>query len=146
MEAIDRDAVVSTLNSILEVELAGVIRYTQYSLMVFGHARIPIMSWMREQAAESLTHATLIGEEITALGAPVSLGIGELVGSHHPHVDEMMREMIVHENKGIQLYRELLRLVEGRHLSLEELARQMIRNEEMHVAEIDKMLRTRGDA
>jgi bacterioferritin len=58
----------------------------------------------------------------------------------------MMREMIVHEIKWIQLYRELLRLVEGGHVSLEELARQVIRNEEMHVAEIDKMLRTRGDA
>jgi bacterioferritin len=143
---IDRDKVVATLNAIVELELAGAIRYTQYSLQVFGHARIPIMQWMREQATESLDHAAIVGEEVTSLGAKVSLGIGELVGTHHDHLDEMMREMLIHERAGIALYRELLGLVEDRSVSLEELARQMIRNEELHVAAIEKMLRTRGDA
>jgi bacterioferritin len=143
---LDQEQVVKTLNEILELELAGAVRYTQYSLMVFGHARIPIISWMREQAAESLLHATLAGEEVTSLGLSVSLGIGELVGSHHPTVDEMMQEMLVHERRGVSLYESLLELVEGRHVSLEEYARQMIRNENLHIAEIDKMLRRRGDA
>ena len=35
-----------SLNTILELELAGVVRYLHYSLMVFGHARIPIIGWM----------------------------------------------------------------------------------------------------
>ena len=52
---------------------------------------------VREQAAESLTHATLAGEEVTSLGQLVSLGIGDLVGSHHSTVDEMMQEMLVHD-------------------------------------------------
>jgi bacterioferritin len=41
---IDRPKVVGLLNRILEVELAGVVRYTHYSLMVFGYNRIPIVS------------------------------------------------------------------------------------------------------
>jgi len=143
---LDQDQVVKTLNEIVELELAGAVRYTQYSLMVFGHARIPIISWMRDQASESLMHAALAGEEVTSLGKTVSLGIGELVGTHHPALDEMMQEMLIHERKGIQLYETLLGLVEGRNVSLEEYARQMIRNENLHVAEIDKMLRRRGDA
>ena len=142
----DRDEVIKTLNQILELELAGTVRYTQYSLMVFGHARIPITSWMRQQADEALMHAALVGEEITTLGGQVSLGIGELVGTHHASLDDMMQEMIVHERHGIQLYRRLLELVEGRNVSLEELARQQVRNEELHVSEIEKMLRKRGDA
>jgi bacterioferritin len=142
----DQDQVVKTLNEIVELELAGAVRYTQYSLMVFGHARIPIISWMRDQAAESLTHAALAGEEVTSLGQVVSLGIAELVGSHHSTVDEMMQEMLVHEKRGVQLYEALLGLVEGRSVSLEEYARQMIRNENLHLAEIEKMLRRRGDA
>ena len=146
MTTIDREAVAGTLNKLLELELAGAIRYTQYSLMVFGHARIPIIEWMREQAAESLGHATLVGEEVTTLGAIPSLSIGELVGTHHPRVDDMMKEMVVHEQRGIELYRELLSQVEGRDVALEDLARQMIRNEQLHVSEIEKMLRTRGDA
>ena len=143
---IEHDDVITTLNEIVELELAGAVRFTQYSLMVFGHARIPIIGWMREQAAESLLHATLAGEEITALGGRVSLGIGDLVGTHHDAVDEMMGEMVLHEQRGIALYERLLSLVEGRIVPLEEYARQMLRNEAVHVAEIQKMLRRRGDA
>ena len=143
---LDRDEATKVLNEIVELELAGAVRYTQYSLMVFGHARIPIISWMREQAAEALTHAIAAGEEVTSLGGRVSLGIGELVGTHHDSVDEMMQEMLVHERHGVALYARLLSLAEGRSVSLEELARTTIRSEQLHVAEIEKMLRRRGDA
>src|SRR5689334_5725336 len=143
---IDRGEAIETLNRIVELELAGAVRYTQYSLMVFGHARIPIISWMRQQADEALMHAAQAGEEVTTLGGQVSLGIGELVGTYHASLDEMMQEMMIHERHGIELYHRLLELVEGRSVSLEELARQMVRNEELHLSEIEKMLRKRGDA
>jgi len=143
---LDTQAVVAVLNDLVELELAGAVRYTQYSLMVFGHARIPIIQWMRDQASESLRHAATLGEEVTNFGERVSLGIGELVGVHHDTVDEMMQEMLVHERRGITGYQQLLSLVEGRDVSLEELARQMVRSEQLHVAEIEKMLRRRGDA
>ena len=143
---LDRDDAIKLLNEIVELELAGAVRYTQYSLMVFGHGRIPIISWMRAQASEALLHATTAGEEVTALRGRVSLGIGELVGTHHDSVDEMMQEMLIHERRGIELYAKLLAAVEGRSVSLEELSRTTIRAEELHVAEIEKMLRRRGDA
>jgi len=143
---VDVTSAVAVLNRIVELELAGSIRYTQYSLMVFGHARIPIVNWMRQQAAESVMHAVQAGEEVTSRGGKVSLSIGELVGVHHDSVDEMMQEMLVHERHGVALYRELLELVEGKDISLEELARQMIRQEELDIHEIEKMLRKRGDA
>jgi bacterioferritin len=84
---LNKDEAIELLNRIVELELAGAVRYTQYSLMLFGHARIPIMSWMRQQAAESLLHATQAGEEVTTLGARLSLGIGELAGTHHDSID-----------------------------------------------------------
>jgi bacterioferritin len=143
---LNRDEAINLLNRIVELELAGAVRYTQYSLMVFGHARIPIMDWMREQAAEALLHATQAGEEVTTLGARLSLSIGELAGTHHDSVDDIMQELLVHERKGVELYRRLLDLSAGKSVSLEEFARQKIRNEEMHVAAIEKMLRRRGDA
>jgi bacterioferritin len=40
---LSKDEAIALLNRIVELELAGAVRYTQYSLMVFGHARIPIM-------------------------------------------------------------------------------------------------------
>ncbi len=114
------------------------MRFTQYSLMVFGHARIPITGWMREQAEQALAHAIQAGDEVTALGGNVSLGIGELVGTLHPTVDDILGEMLLQERRRIALYRRLLVLAEGHCVSLEELARQMIRNEELDVAEIEK--------
>lgn len=143
---LDEGRAIDILNQIVELELAGSVRYTQYSLMVFGHARIPIISWMRQQASESVVHAVQAGEEVTSRGRKVSLAIGELVGIHHDSIDEMMQEMLIHERKGIELYRQLLDVSDGVDVSLEELARQMIRTEELDVAEIEKMLRKHGDA
>jgi bacterioferritin len=137
---------IAVLNGLVELELAGAVRYTQYSLMIFGHARIPIMHWMREQATESLLHATEAGEEVTAMGGEVSLAIAELAGTHHASVDDILQELLVHERKGVELYRKLLKVSEGWSVSLEEFAREKIRGEEMHLAEIGKMLRRRGDA
>ena len=143
---LDRDETIKVLNEIVELELAGAVRYTQYSLMVFGHARIPIMGWMRQQATDDLAHASQAGEEVTSLGGKVSLAIGDLVGTHHDSVDEMMLEMLSHERRGVDLYNRLLQLAEGKSVSLEEFARAMLRSEELHIAEIEKMLRRRGDA
>ena len=142
----DREETLKVLNEIVELELAGVVRYTQYSLMIFGHARIPIMNWMRQQALESLAHATQAGEEVTALGGNVSLGIGKLAGAHPSSIDGMLREMLEQERRAVDLYRKLLALTEGANVSLEELSRQMIRTEELDVAEIEKMLRKPGEA
>ena len=92
MAELDRDEVVGLLNRILEQELAGVVRYTHYSLLVFGHNRIPIVAWLRGQAAESLAHAQQAGEMITHLGAYPSLAIGALLDSHQTDVGTILRD------------------------------------------------------
>ena len=145
MSKIDNDQIVGVLNRLLEVELAGVVRYTHYSLLVFGFGRIPIVSWLREQANESLLHAQQVGEWITTLGAYPSLAIGPLLDSHKHDIAAMLRESLEAEGESLKLYRELLALVEGRFVALEEFARQMIYVEELHAAEVDKMLRKPGD-
>jgi len=137
----DRVAVVATLNRILETELAGVVRYTHYSLMIFGYNRIPIVSWMRAQATESLSHAQEAGEKITHLEEHPSLAIGPLLETHRHDIGDILREALEHEKGGLADYRDLLRLVEGRSTFLEEYARQMIFQEEAHVGEVEKMLR-----
>jgi bacterioferritin len=138
-------AVAATLNKILEFELAGMVRYTHYSLMIFGYNRIPIVSWLRAQAAESLTHAQQAGELITQLGEHPSLAIGPLVETHKHDVGDILREAMQHERDTVALYYELLKLAEGRSVMIEEYARQMIFQEEQHLGEVDKMLRRPGD-
>jgi len=141
----DKDKVINTLNKILEHELAGVVRYLHYSLMVFGHSRIPIIGWMREQATESMAHASAAGELVTALGGHPSLKIGKLLETEKHDINAILTETLVHEQEGVEMYEALLALVEGKDVRLEEYARQMIQSEMDHISEVDKMLRRPGD-
>ena len=142
---IDIDAVINVLNKILETELAGVVRYTHYSLMVFGFNRIPIVSWMRGQATESLNHATEAGELITHLNGHPSLGIGPLLETHRHDIGDILKESLEHETLALAAYNKLLELVKDQHVMLEEYARRMIALEEMHLGEVQKMLRKPAD-
>jgi bacterioferritin len=139
------DKIVKLLNRILELELAGVVRYTHYSLMVFGYNRIPIIGWLREQANESLMHAGKAGELITHLGGHPSLSIGPLLETHNHDIGDILRESLEHEGIALQAYRDLLAEVEGKSIMLEEYAREMIYAEELHQGEVNKMLRKPGD-
>lgn len=144
LNKIETEEVIATLNRILELELAGLVRYMHYSFMVFGHNRIPIVAWLRSQADEAQTHAAQAGEHITNLGGHPSLKIGPLLETHKHNVDEILAESLAHEEEGLQEYRRLLEQVKDRSIMLEEYARQQIAAEEAHLAEIRKMLRKPG--
>ena len=142
---LDEASVVELLNQVLELELAGVVRYTHYSFMVYGYGRIPIVSWLRSQADESLLHAQEAGELITQLEGNPSLGIGPLLEAHTSDVAVILEESLKHEEGGLTAYGDLLALVDGRSVMLEEYARRMISDETRHVGEVKKMLRAPGD-
>lgn len=137
--------VCDTLNEILKEELAGVVRYTHYSMMVYGYGRIPIVSWFRGQANEALTHAQEAGELLTTMGEHPSLEIGHLLESHNHDIGDILRESLEMEGVALELYKKLLGLVEDKNVMLEEYARKMIYAEELHRGEVDKMLRRPGD-
>jgi bacterioferritin len=137
--------VIERLNRILELELSGVVRYTHYSFMVYGYGRIPIVSWLRSQADESLLHAQEAGELITQLEGDPSLGIGPLLETHTHDIGAILEESLKHEDEGLAAYGDLLKLVEGQSVMLEEYARRMISDETRHVGEVKKMLRAPGD-
>src|SRR5436305_11808488 len=102
---IDKKAVVALLNEILETELAGVVRYTHYSLMVFGHSRIPIVSWLRGEATTCLYHANDAGEMVTHLGEHPSLKIGALLETQKHGIDDILIESLEAERTGLALYK-----------------------------------------
>jgi len=145
MEKLDKEAVISVLNKILEMELAGVVRYTHYSLLVYGYGRIPIIGWLREQANESMTHAQQAGELVTLLGGHPSLGIGPLLETHKHDIGDILRESLQHEKAALMEYKRLLALSIDRSVMLEEYARELIYQEELHAGEVDKMLRKPGE-
>jgi bacterioferritin len=140
----DNDKVINMLNTIMEYELAGVVRYTHYSLMVFGHNRIPIVGWLREQSKESLMHAELAGEHITTLDGHPSLKISKLLETHKHSINDILKESLAHEKEQLSNYHQLLKMTEGKSVFLEEYARQMICDEENHISEVEKMIRAPG--
>lgn len=144
-ETINKEKICEVLNQILEMEMAGVVRYTHYSFMVFGYHRIPIVGWLRGQASESLAHAQEAGELITHFGMHPSLGIGPLLETEKHDMAEILVESAEHEKATLALYKKLLHMVEGKSVMLEEYARKLIAAEEMHIGEVCKMLRKPGE-
>ncbi|MEK7857342.1 MAG: ferritin-like domain-containing protein [Acidobacteriota bacterium] len=141
----DNQKAIEVLNRIMELELSGVVRYTHYALMVFGYNRIPIVSWLDGNASESLAHAKRAGEFVTMLGGHPSLKIGSLLETHKHDIGDILGESLEQESTTLAAYYELLRLVEGKSVSLEEYAREMILLEETHLDEVNKMLRKPGE-
>ena len=144
-DTFDKSAAVKLLNNIMEAELAGVVRYTHYALMVFGHNRIPIVSWLRNEANTCLAHANEAGELVTYFGEHPSLKIGALLETHKHGINDILIESLEAEKTGLALYKQLYELVRDRSVLLEDYARRMIAEEELHVGEVNKMLRKPGE-
>jgi len=145
MNESENKSAIDVLNRILELELAGVVRYTHYAQMVFGYNRIPIVSWLKSNGDESLAHAHKAGEFVTMLGGHPSLKIGPLLETHKHDIGDILRESLEQESSTLAAYYELLKLTEGKSVALEEYAREMILLEEMHLDEVNKMLRKPGE-
>lgn len=141
----EKDRAIAILNQIMEYELAGVVRYTHYSLMVYGYSRIPIVSWLKGNAEEGLVHAHRAGEMVTLMGGHPSLKIGALLETEQHDISAILKESLAHEKTAVASYYELLAVAEGKSVLLEEYAREMIVEEELHLDAVNKMLRNPGD-
>ena len=129
------------LNKIVELEMAGVVRYAHSSLMVSGPNRIPIVTFLQEQANESLAHALQAGEYITGFDGHPSQKISPIEENHNHSVQQILEESLEHEMQAVSVYKELLEEVADASIMLEEYARGQIGMEEQHAIEIRKMLK-----
>ena len=141
MDELNLDETHALFNQIIEYELAGVVRYTHYSLMVRGPNRIPIVDFFKAQAAESLVHAQQAGEILTGLEGHPTVNIAPIQETHQHSIGALLRESLEHERAAVDLYKDLLGVVADRSVYLEEYARSQIGQEELHIMEITKMLR-----
>ena len=137
----NKDKIIKKLSTIFDHELTGVIRYTNYALMIFGPNRIPLRDFYREQAKESLLHADAVGEYITGLGGHPPLNTGNITETYKHNIKDILAETLEHEKEAIKAYYDLLELVKDSSVYLEEFARSQIGQEELHVLEVEKMLK-----
>jgi bacterioferritin len=142
--SIDSNEVCSILNEIMEYELAGVVRYTHSSMMVSGPYRLPIVTFLKEQAAESLLHAQLAGEKIAGLDGHPSQKIAKIEETNRHTIKDILEESLEHELYALNLYKKLLVAVENKSVYREEYARAQIGEEEQHSLELKIMLKDFG--
>ena len=138
---LDVENATAILSHIMEYELAGVVRDTHYSLMVSGPNRIPIVDFMQQQATASLMHAQQAGEVLTGLEGHPSMKVAGVEETHQHSLRDLLTESLNHETQALNLYKELLGVVQDASIYLEEYARSMIGTEELHALELKKMLR-----
>ncbi|NEP00723.1 MAG: bacterioferritin [Symploca sp. SIO2E9] len=144
LKDLDLNETTKQLNIIMQFELAGVVRYTHYSLMVTGPYRIPIVDFFKQQASESLLHAQEAGEIIVGLEGHPTQMVAPIDETNKHSVKDLLEESFNHETKALTMYKELLATVENASIYLEEFARTKIGQEELHTLEIKKMLRDFG--
>ena len=137
----NKSAIIDKLSEIFTLELSGVIRYTHYSLMIVGYNRLPLIDFFKAQASESLNHANLAGEYITGLGGHPPLEIDNIEETYNHNIKDILKETLDHERSAIKVYYELLDIINGKSVYLEEYARNLIGQEELHVLEVEKMLK-----
>ena len=138
----NKEKVIDKLTEIFDLELSGVIRYTHYALMIFGPNRLPLIDFFKAQATESLDHANMAGEHITGLGGHPPLNLNEIKETFKHDISEILQESLDHERKAVDHYYSLLSLVDAKSVYLEEYARGMIGQEELHLLEVEKMLKS----
>ena len=144
LKELNQSKVCEILNEIIELEMAGVVRYAHSSLMVTGPYRIPIVTFLQEQANESLAHALEAGEYITGMDGHPTQKIAHIQESHDHSVLQILTESLEHEQNAVKKYKELLEEVADASIMLEEYARGQIGMEEQHALEIRKMLKDYG--
>src|SRR3984957_6191287 len=91
------------LHKIFQLEMAGIHRYLHYSFMIMGHNRIPIQKWFRDQASESMAHATIIGEKLTALGGHPSMEAVQIEETNDHSVNVLLSESLSFELESLEL-------------------------------------------
>ncbi len=141
MEELNKVKVIAILNNIMQYELAGVVRYTHYALMVTGRDRLSLSQFFKDQATESLLHAQQAGELVTGLEGHPSLEISIIEESNKHGSIDLLKESAEHEKQAVMLYKELVHVVNGTSIYLEEYGREMVKAEEIHGIEIIKMLK-----
>ena len=101
MKDLNSNQAISLLNNILEYELAGVVKYTHFALMVTGPNRLILDKFFKGQASESLDHAQQAGELLTGLGGHPSQKIPKIEETNKHTINDLLNESLVHESKAI---------------------------------------------
>ena len=137
-----KEAFIQALNTDLEKEMAAIVRYLHHSFIVFGPNRGPLVQMFRKQASESTDHAIQLGEKITALGGHPTVKVDQVFEPGYQSVEDMISEDLKAEKYHLDLYTQQLKEFGSDNLPMKLMLEQIIIDEQSHVDEMEKYLRT----
>ncbi len=140
MMQFNRAKTINYLQQILEFELAGVVRYTTYSLMVNNTDKNEIVDFLREQAEESLFHSRKVGEVLVSIDGNPQARITPIAELESYSVKDILSASLTHEKQALGLYEKLLDALKGSNSEIEEFISNMIEEEGHHTQELAEMI------
>ena len=140
-----KEKLIKALNEDLEKEMAGIVRYLHHSFIVFGPNRGPLVQMFRTQATESMNHAIQLGEKITALGGHPTVKVDQVFEPGYQSIEDMLSEDLKAEKAQLELYTKQLKEFGEDNLPMKLMLEQIIIDEQTHVDEIEKYLRTSNE-
>jgi bacterioferritin len=140
MMQFNRAKTINYLQQILEFELAGVVRYTTYSLMVNNTDKNEIVDFLREQAEESLFHSRKVGEVLVSINGNPQARITPIAELESYSVKDILSASLTHEKQALGLYEKLLDALKGSNSEIEEFISNMIEEEGHHTQELAEMI------
>lgn len=140
MKEIEQKQILELLQSIMEFELTGVVRYTYYSLVVSSSNKRLIVDFLKEQAKESLSHGRKVGKMLVKAGGSPSPRIGEIQEIEDFSVKNILTASMNHEKQALVFYHSLLELADSVNDEVAQFARKMIEEEGSHHEEMEEIL------
>ncbi|HEY2588689.1 MAG TPA: ferritin-like domain-containing protein [Tepidisphaeraceae bacterium] len=135
MEAPDRKKMIELLNDDLSREYQAIIAYTVYSQVLKGAQYMNIAAELEKHAAEELSHALKISDQIDYLG-------GMPTGTAKPvklteDAQEMLRADLENERVTIANYRTRVRQADAMgEFALSEVLREILVQEQEHLTDL----------
>lgn len=128
------------LNQILEARLSGVIRYTNYSLMISGRDRLTFSNFFTEQTNHSLRQAQEVGRILMALNERPTLSSDFAPEPSRQSAQEMLLRSLNHERQLLHLHRDLLQTVQCNNAALEDFAMRTLLGSEASCRQFSHLL------
>jgi bacterioferritin len=108
--AMNEDKVISLMNRAIELEYQAFIQYFYQSLKLKGYTTLAMSQFLAAEADIELGHAKLLADMVVNMGGEPSAKIEPVVLGDNP--EEMIRNNIGREEKAIEIYRQLLPLLQ----------------------------------
>jgi bacterioferritin len=137
--AVDRQALIESLNHDLAGEYQAVLMYTHYSAKLTGPYRRELRALFQAEIADEQGHAQFLADKIAALGGEPTTGARPVPYANQPR--EMLGQALAAEEQAITDYNARIRQAESfGDLGLKADLESRVADETRHKEELERIL------